>query len=1310
MPETAKKGATIMRFRRVLSAMLLCVLCTSQINVLADAEHSTDDMKINYDFESSLEFTASCAKRTDTEDIYHGGVMEIFPTETLSSSFKKLPGLEKNEKTTVSFDFYAPQTDHIFRMALHDGLKVFSSVYWDHAGRVVFSLNGQEPMPTQKSTYTHQATGLYEANKWHSISMVINPDGVNTTIDYYYDGSYMGKCETNRSETGNLDTLYFTSTFEGYNISTGEKLDYDGNEGLYIDNVRISQGEADFYAIAGDREGYILIEMSEQIGDKNAVREIELINTATSETDEIKEIICEGTKLYILPLERLDAGKEYVVKFPEGTKSVTGKELSENIVYFTSEYGESKASWKPVEPYVFKTDFDNLTPGAAVKNDEEWNKVIAASTINGVSCVDENDNKFVRFSNESGSTYLRFESSGKWTDDASQDRVIVEFDVSLPEIKRSADILFLVNAKSVGQCFFDSYGRFVMVSGDGFDSKEDTKEEYSEKHIVYELVADTNKWYTLSVCIDKKAKTIDYYIDDNLAGQTAWTENIENAKLSAIRVKANPDLADSRAIDFDNFSIAHTMSTDSVSKMRLFSSNGESWGPLASDVIPTVSDGRLEFSCDIDFASVQDEDIVISDGSATVPVSVTDCGSNYVTFTVDRFMKAGCDYTITVQNISSLKGVVMAPYKATFKTSNRKAVDVDNFRLENAEGNEIVSLSDIPAGSTITLKADILNSTDNDVTVRPVLTEVKDNILVGTSEEKFTIPAGERKPVSASLTVQGGTNGAVSAMLTDENYSPMCDAIVLSDIAEAEDDAWTVTYSGRVDSKESEYGVFADVLLPEKKRDDISGAQYLGTVLACRTQVNADEDGNFVVRFRLNDDPGIEGDAVSGEYTIIFSCGKNVQKDIISFSNINESIALTAEINGAAKKENAVSEISKLITNNPGALGIDSRNLEKIDSEKLALMVYNYIAQNGDFAKESDLELFLDKCMVIQLTKEGEVSNLFSFDSELELSESKIGNLYKLSFVTEELMQEITKELAGGEYKTTEDFYKALTEKFVLNAVENPDGTNNVRKVIKELYSEIGIDEKKLEKATDSVYSKIAYKQYASYSALKEAFLAACAKTNKTPSGGGGGGSYSGGVSYSNNVQAPAVNAITPIPKEIFDDLDGAKWAKDAIISLAEKKIISGKDENKFCPNDNITREEFTKLVVCAFLSDSKEADISFEDVDENRWSYAYIRKAYAEEIVSGKSEHYFGASENITRQDMASILYRAALKKGIAFTSDINKRFADEESIPEYAVEAVNKLYNANVVSGMSEGRFEGDGFATRAQAAKMIDALLKL
>ena len=98
-----------------------------------------------------------------------------------------------------------------------------------------------------------------------------------------------------------------------------------------------------------------------------------------------------------------------------------------------------------------------------------------------------------------------------------------------------------------------------------------------------------------------------------------------------------------------------------------------------------------------------------------------------------------------------------------------------------------------------------------------------------------------------------------------------------------------------------------------------------------------------------------------------------------------------------------------------------------------------------------------------------------------------------------------------------------------------------------------------------------------------------------------------------------------------------------------------------FVPNEFISREEFAKLIVCAFDFYDETAECNFEDV-KGDWSYKYVASLYNKGITSGMSESVFGKGYNITREDMAVLCANAA-----SITADGEADFKDKDTIADY-------------------------------------------
>lgn len=175
---------------------------------------------------------------------------------------------------------------------------------------------------------------------------------------------------------------------------------------------------------------------------------------------------------------------------------------------------------------------------------------------------------------------------------------------------------------------------------------------------------------------------------------------------------------------------------------------------------------------------------------------------------------------------------------------------------------------------------------------------------------------------------------------------------------------------------------------------------------------------------------------------------------------------------------------------------------------------------------------------------------------------------------------------------------------------------------------------------------------------------------------------------------------------EIFYDLNNCDWAKEAIHYMAQNNIVSGKGNHEFCPMDKVTREEFVKMLVNAFLMDSEEADVSFSDAEIGAWYMPYLKKSVKAGMVYGKPDGTFGVGEQISRQDVAVMCFRAAqLKKNSG-----GSIFKDDEKIADYAKDAVYTMRNLGVINGVEQNLFEPVSDCTRAQAAVMIYRLLRI
>ena len=180
----------------------------------------------------------------------------------------------------------------------------------------------------------------------------------------------------------------------------------------------------------------------------------------------------------------------------------------------------------------------------------------------------------------------------------------------------------------------------------------------------------------------------------------------------------------------------------------------------------------------------------------------------------------------------------------------------------------------------------------------------------------------------------------------------------------------------------------------------------------------------------------------------------------------------------------------------------------------------------------------------------------------------------------------------------------------------------------------------------------------------------------------------------------------TPFP---FTDVPESRWSYPYIKQLYDAGVVSGMTATTFDPAANMTRAQFVTM-----LAGLQGADVSayrtgkFTDVPADAWYAPYVSWAAENGVVYGVSDTAFAPGADISRQDMAVMVYRYAECFGIRLGTDVPPvTFADTGDIAAYALPAVQALQRAGVISGMPDGSFRPREHMTREQACVVLSAL---
>lgn len=182
-----------------------------------------------------------------------------------------------------------------------------------------------------------------------------------------------------------------------------------------------------------------------------------------------------------------------------------------------------------------------------------------------------------------------------------------------------------------------------------------------------------------------------------------------------------------------------------------------------------------------------------------------------------------------------------------------------------------------------------------------------------------------------------------------------------------------------------------------------------------------------------------------------------------------------------------------------------------------------------------------------------------------------------------------------------------------------------------------------------------------------------------------------------------------------FTDVPEGAWYHDYVYDLVYRGVVNGMTATTYEPEGKLTRAQFVKLLACS-LADAEtlktyEGQHPFKD-SEGHWAEAYIAWAKDKGIVEGVSATEFDPEAPITREQMATIFGRYALKQGIELPKSENAAgsFPDADKISDYAREFVELMRIAGILNGYEDGTFRPQGNATRAEAAKLFSLFLSI
>lgn len=192
----------------------------------------------------------------------------------------------------------------------------------------------------------------------------------------------------------------------------------------------------------------------------------------------------------------------------------------------------------------------------------------------------------------------------------------------------------------------------------------------------------------------------------------------------------------------------------------------------------------------------------------------------------------------------------------------------------------------------------------------------------------------------------------------------------------------------------------------------------------------------------------------------------------------------------------------------------------------------------------------------------------------------------------------------------------------------------------------------------------------------------------------------------------------TPTPEPVsdkFKDLPLSHWAKDTVEKIADLGYFSGYEDGTFKPDNQMTHEEFLKVIVEIAGLDVTPVAADYVQNDNHidtkwaSWAQPYLNAAFDAGLIAKHTDDrdLFQVNKPITRAEMAKLIGRLNeyLKKtNTAENTDLSNVITDWNTIPEEYKDYVAKAYTAGIINGYEDGTFRPNGNLTRAEASTVI------
>jgi hypothetical protein len=178
-------------------------------------------------------------------------------------------------------------------------------------------------------------------------------------------------------------------------------------------------------------------------------------------------------------------------------------------------------------------------------------------------------------------------------------------------------------------------------------------------------------------------------------------------------------------------------------------------------------------------------------------------------------------------------------------------------------------------------------------------------------------------------------------------------------------------------------------------------------------------------------------------------------------------------------------------------------------------------------------------------------------------------------------------------------------------------------------------------------------------------------------------------------------------PMSAFTDLNKNSWYHDGVHFALDNGVMSGYGSGKFGPNDLTSRAMIAQILWNMEGKPVVNYAMSYTDVGAGAWYAEAVRWATAQGIMAGYGHNKFGPNDDVTREQLVTIMYRyAQMKKvDVSVGEDTNiLSYDDAFDVSEWAIPAMQWAVGAEIVNGTSASTISPKNNASRAEIATIV------